>query len=231
MSEIECQVSAITPLTESVFKVVLKPKAHVEFKAGQYILVHMGKDDKRPFSIASPAYDHERIELHIGADKDNTYASEVLSKMRKEGCIKISGGHGEAFLRKTEKDIILIAGGTGFSYTHSILQQFLHEEHDNQIHLYWGGKTLDDLYMSEKMKQLATLHPHFTYVPVIEEADDSWKGHTGYVHHAVMKDFTDMSNCQIYVAGRFEMAKAVRDDYQRYQLNNKDLFGDAFAFI
>ncbi|MCW8108022.1 NAD(P)H-flavin reductase [Alteromonas ponticola] len=231
MSEIECQVSAITPLTDSVFKVVLRPQAHLEFKAGQYILVHMGKDDKRPFSIASPAYDHEQIELHIGADKANTYAFEVLEKMRRDGVIKISGGHGDAFLRYTDKDIILIAGGTGFSYTHSILQQFLHEEHDNQIHLYWGGKTHSDLYMSDKMKQLATLHRHFTYVPVIEDADSSWTGHTGYVHHAVMKDFTDMRNCHVYIAGRFEMAKAARDDFRQHQLNPRDIFGDAFAFI
>ncbi len=231
MSEIECQVSAITPLTDSVYRVVLKPKAHVEFKAGQYILVHMGQDDKRPFSIASPAYDHENIELHIGADEANTYAFEVLAKMRREGSVRISGGHGNAFLRKTDKAIVLIAGGTGFSYTYSILQQFLHEEHANPIHLYWGGKTLADLYMAERMKQLATLHPHFSFVPVIEDAGDTWKGHTGYVHHAVMEDFSDMSCCQVYIAGRFEMAKAARDDFQHHNLNKHDLFGDAFAFI
>ena len=57
----------------------------MDFKAGQYIMVHMGEKDKRPFSIANPAYDNGRIELHIGADEKNAYATEVLDRMRNEG--------------------------------------------------------------------------------------------------------------------------------------------------
>jgi aquacobalamin reductase/NAD(P)H-flavin reductase len=36
---------------------------------------------------------------------------------------------------------------------------------------------------------------------------------------------------QVYVAGRFEMAKTVREDFTVRGLKVENLFGDAFAFI
>ena len=141
MSQIQCKVDTITPLTDAVYQVVLSPAEPVEFHAGQYILVHMGENDKRPFSIANAAFDNHKIELHIGADENNAYATEVLDRMRNDGSITLSGGHGEAYLQSNGQPIILIAGGTGFSYTWSILQQALKDHPHTPVSLYWGGKS------------------------------------------------------------------------------------------
>ncbi len=231
MSEIECQVTQITPLTDTVYKVELAPAFPVSFKAGQYVLVHMGENDKRPFSIANAAWDNDRIELHIGADEGNAYASEVLQRMREDGAIRLSGGHGEAYLQPNGQPMVLIAGGTGFSYTWSILQEFLHSGKTTPVTLYWGGRHVEDLYLNDELTALAEKHPHFTYVPVVEFAKDEWNGRTGWVHHAVIADHTDFSALQVYVAGRFEMAKVVREDLTPRGMQKDRLFGDAFAFI
>lgn len=231
MSEFQCKVAAITPLTEVVYKVELTPAQPVDFKAGQYIMVHMGEKDKRPFSIANPAYDNGRIELHIGADEKNAYATEVLDKMRAEGEIVLSGGHGDAHLQAADADIILIAGGTGFSYTWSILQQILHDKSDANVTLYWGGKHKQDLYLFDELTALAAKHSHFQFEPVVEFPEDGWEGKTGWVHKAVMSDHADMSGKHVYIAGRFEMAKVARDDFATCGLSADTLFGDAYAFI
>ena len=125
MSQIRCQVESIAPLTSTVFRVDLTPDVSLDFKSGQYVLVHMGEKDQRPFSIANAAHDNNRLELHIGAEPGNKYAGEVLERARQEKAIYISGGHGEAYLQATDKPIVLIAGGTGFSYAYSILMQSL----------------------------------------------------------------------------------------------------------
>ncbi|MEW9798812.1 NAD(P)H-flavin reductase [Alteromonas sp. CYL-A6] len=231
MSEILCRVDTITPLTGSVYKVDLIPATPLAFKAGQYVLVHMGEKDMRPFSIANPATENHRIELHIGADPDNTYASEVLTRMQQEGEITISGGHGDAFLQPNGQPMILIAGGTGFSYTYSILQQHLASGSTTPMTLYWGGRHEEDLYFADKLRKLDADYPHFHFVPVVEFAKDSWTGRTGWVHHAVMADHADFSRYQVYVAGRFEMAKTVREDFGVRGLKKDHLFGDAFSFI
>ncbi|MBU2977259.1 NAD(P)H-flavin reductase [Alteromonas sp. C1M14] len=231
MSEFECKVASITPLTDVVYKVELTPAQPVDFKAGQYIMVHMGEKDQRPFSIANPAYDNGRIELHIGADENNAYATEVLDKMRREGVITLSGGHGEASLHADGTPIILIAGGTGFSYTWSILQQVLNDAPETPVSLYWGGRHEKDLYLAQELNALASQYPTFTFAPVVEFPEQDWQGKTGYVHKAVMTDFPDLSNTQVYIAGRFEMAKIARDDFTPLGLQADKLFGDAYAFI
>ncbi|MAF71302.1 MAG: NAD(P)H-flavin reductase [Alteromonas sp.] len=231
MSHIKCQVASITPLTDVVKKVVLTPPAPLDFQAGQYAMVVMGEKDMRPFSIANAAYDNARIELHIGAEAGNAYAGEVLARMEAEGEITISVNNGDAFLQPNGLPMVLIAGGTGFSYTYSILQQHLHSNDTTPITLYWGGKHASDLYLSDALEALASTHSHFTFVPVVEFAEDNWKGRTGWVHHAVMADHADFANIQVYVAGRFEMAKTIRDDLTARGLKLENLFGDAFAFI
>jgi aquacobalamin reductase/NAD(P)H-flavin reductase len=40
-----------------------------------------------------------------------------------------------------------------------------------------------------------------------------------------------LTTYQVYVAGRFEMAKVVRDDFIKQGLPITSLFGDAYAFI
>ncbi|GGW82621.1 NAD(P)H-flavin reductase [Alteromonas halophila] len=231
MSEIVCKVDSISPLTSEVYKVALIPPSPVEFKAGQYVLVHMGEKDQRPFSIANPATDNNRIELHIGADPENTYAGEVLARMQEDGEIALSGGHGEAYLQPNGMPMVLIAGGTGFSYTYSILQQHLAGDSSIPLTLYWGGRHAEDLYLADELRALAEKHDNFSFIPVVEFAHDDWQGRTGWVHHAVMADHADFSHLQVYVAGRFEMARTVREDFTVRGLNKKNLFGDAFAFI
>jgi len=53
MQTLKAEVVAISPLTEFVHKVILKPQQPVTFEAGQYMQLVLGEKDKRAFSIAS----------------------------------------------------------------------------------------------------------------------------------------------------------------------------------
>lgn len=225
-------VTQIEPLTEVVSRISLAPESPVEFYPGQYLQVVMGDTDKRPFSIANAPREDGSIELHIGAEPGNQYAGQVLEKMRIDGKVDIEGGLGEAFLKKIcQHPIILVAGGTGFSYTLSILQQLLAAPLTAPVYLYWGTRHLEDMYAYDDLKQLAEKHPEFNFEPVIEIPESDWQGKTGWVHQAVLKDFADLSDYKVFVAGRFEMAKVVRTDFCAQGLLAKNLYGDAYAFI
>ena len=67
MQQLLADVISISPLTEFIFKVELKPAQAAEFKAGQYLQVVLGEKDKRAFSIASKPSQTDLLELHIGA--------------------------------------------------------------------------------------------------------------------------------------------------------------------
>jgi aquacobalamin reductase/NAD(P)H-flavin reductase len=237
MQKISCQVSQIKSLTDVVSKIVLIPESPLTFHAGQYLQVVMSDTDKRPFSIANAPKEDGTIELHIGAEPGNQYAGQVLETMRTEGKVDVEGGLGQAYLKKIcQHPIILVAGGTGFSYTLSILQKLLSELNNSEtksapIYLYWGTRSLNDMYAFNELNTLAESHQDFTFVPVIETPDSDWKGKTGWVHQAVLNDFANLSDYKVFVAGRFEMAKVVRTDFCAQGLLEKNLYGDAYAFI
>jgi aquacobalamin reductase/NAD(P)H-flavin reductase len=234
---IRCKVKLIEPLASNTFRVLLHPKTPVEFKAGQYLMVEMGEKDKRPFSIASSPCRYEgELELHIGAAEENAYASEVVARMQdaftEDKEIIIDAPHGEAYLKESERPILLIAGGTGFSYVRSILDHCISQGLTNNIFLYWGARTKAQLYAFEELNAIQAEQSNITFVPVIEDAEELWAGKIGNVLEAVMSDFEDLSNFDIYIAGRFEMAGSARE---QFTFNKKALvehiYSDAFAFI
>lgn len=232
MTPIRCNIESIEAFTPVVSKVLLTPDTPMEYQPGQYLRVVMGDKDLRPFSIANAPNQDNKLELHIGAGPDNTYAAEVLAKMVEEGEVYVDGGHGSAFLREDRiKPTILLAGGTGFSYTLSILQKRLTLSSHEPVFLYWGTRTREDMYAFDMLMALQKQYAHFTFQPVIDEPDASWKGKTGWVHKAVLADFVSLEPYQVYIAGRFEMAGVAREDFHNQGLLLENLYGDAYQFI
>ncbi|PTB84334.1 NAD(P)H-flavin reductase, partial [Pseudidiomarina aestuarii] len=77
----------------------------------------------------------------------------------------------------------------------------------------------------------AERYEHFSYRPVVENVNGEWKGAVGLVHHAVLAEQSDLSEADVYVAGRFEMVRVIRDDFHANGLPLNQLYGDALAFI
>ncbi len=234
---IRCKVKSIQPLACNTYKILLHPETPVEFKAGQYLMVVMGEKDKRPFSIASsPCRNEGELELHIGAAEENAYATEVIDKMNvafdKGNDIEIDAPHGDAWLKEGNRPILLIAGGTGFSYVRSILDHCVSQNIENPIYLYWGARSDGQLYAFDEMKTLSEKFSNIHFVPVLESAPNIWNGKIGNVLTAVLADFDSLEDFDIYIAGRFEMAGAAREQFSLEKNANRErMFSDAYSFI
>lgn len=234
---INCKVKSIESLASNTCKILLHPEQSIEFKPGQYLTVIMGKNDKRPFSIASSPCRHQgELELHIGSADENPYSQEVVERMKKaldmDSTLEIDAPHGDAWLRETNRPILLIAGGTGFSYVRSILDHCISQSIDSPIYLYWGARTDCQLYAYDELSDIAAQNEHIRFIPVIEHKSSSWKGKTGNVLSAVKEDFDSLEDFDIYIAGRFEMAGAAREQFtQEKQASAEHMFSDAYSFI
>ncbi len=237
---IPCEVISVSPLTESAYRILLKPMQDIHFQAGQYLLAVMGEKDMRPFSIASsPLRDGcKTIELHIGGADSSPYAFEVVEKaqqaLEKGITFDIKGPEGTAWFQETSQPTprILIAGGTGFSYVRSLLEHCLLTEVKSPIFVYWGGRNLAQLYDNNEIAAWAKKYPNVTYVPVVEQPDANWQGKVGNVLEAVMEDFISLAGYDIYLAGRFEMAGAARELFCKERgADRARLFADAYSFI
>ncbi|WP_342322715.1 NAD(P)H-flavin reductase [Kosakonia sp. BYX6] len=233
MTTLSCKVTSVDAITDTVYRVRLVPEAAFSFRAGQYLMVVMDERDKRPFSMASTPDQRDFIELHIGASELNLYAMAVMDRILKDREIVIDIPHGDAWLRDDEeRPMVLIAGGTGFSYARSILLTSLAQNPNREITIYWGGREEKHLYDLAELEALSVDHQNLRVVPVVEQPEDDWRGRSGTVLAAVLQDFGSLAEHDIYIAGRFEMAKIARDLFCNERGAREDrLFGDAFAFI
>jgi len=233
MSTLSCKVVSIESITDTVYRVRLLPDGQFSFRAGQYLMVIMDEHDKRPFSLASIPSEKKLIELHIGASEFNLYAMAVMESIFAQNSINIDIPHGKAWFRQgSKKPIILIAGGTGFSYTRSILYAALEENSDRDITFYWGGRRLEHLYDLGELQFLSEQYRNIKIIPVVEQPESDWRGRTGTVLSAVLDDFGSLTKYEIYIAGRFEMAKIARERFcSERGISPEYLYGDAFEFI
>ena len=156
-----------------------------------------------------------------------------IYRILKEREIEVDIPHGEAWLREDEdRPLILIAGGTGFSYVRSILLTALSRNPQRDIAIYWGGRETKHLYDLAELEALSVKHPNLRIEPVVEQPEEGWRGRSGTVLTAVLQDYGTLADHDIYIAGRFEMAKIARDLFCNERGAREDrLFGDAFAFI
>lgn len=235
---IQCKVKSIESLAANTYRILLHPEQSVAFKAGQYLMVVMGEKDKRPFSIASSPCRHEgELELHIGAAEQNAYAHEVVEAMKSAlangTSITIDAPHGDAWVKEeSDRPLLLIAGGTGFSYVRSILDHCVAQQKTNPIYLYWGARDNCQLYAKDELVSLAAQYSNVHFIPVVEQAPSEWQGKVGNVLEAINEDFNSLEDFDIYIAGRFDMAGAAREQFtQNKQARSDRMFADAYAFI
>lgn len=232
IKNIPVRVAAKQQLSHDVIKLLLKPPgtSRLRFLAGQYIDILLADGQRRSFSLANSPHDDELIELHIRQVEDGEF-SAMLSQLKEKDILRIEGPFGQFYLRDADSPLIFMAGGTGFAPVKSIIECALQDGIKQIMHLYWGARTRQDLYMHE-LAQRWSRGANFHYIPVLSEApaEDHWQGQQGLVHEAIARDFPDFSNYAIYAAGPPAMIKAGWRVFSKSGLREDRYFSDAFTF-
>ena len=230
-----CRIQEKEQLSHDVIliKLLLPKTERLQFFAGQYLNFLLKNGKHRSFSIANAPHDDEFIELHIRHIPDGKFTGEVFDEMKEKDMMRIEGPFGSFYLREESKrPIILMAGGTGFAPIKGIIEHALKIGLERPIHLYWGVRTKEDLYMDELAKSWTKQNPLIRYTPVLSEAkeEDNWTGRTGFVHHAIMEDYADLSQYEIYGSGSPAMVYAGRDEFVKNGVDLDHYFSDAFEY-
>ena len=210
---VECQVSLVRRLGRDVYWVELEPTEGElpAYQAGQYLMLELEDGSLRPFSIASSPL-QDVLELHIRRLPGHDEADKIVSQLKHRNKVRVQMAQGECLLTKSERPAVFIAGGTGFAPFHSIIKTALREGKDRELILYWGAQTSPDLYLHREPLEWAEKHTNFTYVPVLSGLDEEWQGRKGFVHHAFMLDYDDITDMDIYIGGSEPMVMSVYQD-------------------
>jgi CDP-4-dehydro-6-deoxyglucose reductase len=229
-----CRVERMERLADDVMAIWLKLPSNerLQFLPGQYIDFLLKDGKHRSFSLANAPESDALMELHIRHVPGGFFTDRVFGSMKVKDIMRIKGPLGSFFLRESDKPVIFLAGGTGFAPIKSILGHAFHHGSDRQMVLYWGAKSLADLYLPKLPGAWQQAHANFSFIPVLSEPKpaNAWPGRTGLVHEAILADFADLSGYQVYACGAPPMIDAARRDFLARGLPEDEFFSDAFAF-
>ncbi len=231
-----CRVEKLEKRADDVMVVKIKLPANerLQFLAGQYIDFLLKDSKARSYSLANPPHDDALLELHIRHVPGGLFTDQVFSTLKERDILRLKGPLGSFFIREdSDKPMIFIAGGTGFAPIKGMLEHAFSAHMDREMVLYWGVRSLKDLYMAELPQQWMAERPNFSFIPVLSDPEpgDQWQGRTGFVHQAVMDDFDDLSGYQVYACGAPVMVDSARDAFtQSRGLPEDEFFADSFVY-
>ncbi len=216
-----------------VLKLKLPASERLQFLAGQYLDFLLKDGKRRSYSIANPPHADELIELHVRHVPGGLFTDHVFSAMKVRDIVRINGPLGSFFIREdSDKPMIFVAGGTGFGPIKAMLEHLFEEKSPRQMVLYWGVRSLKDLYMNELPARWQQEHANFRFIPVLSEprVEDRWGGRTGYVHEAVLEDVANLSGYQVYACGAPAMVDSARESFALRGLPGEDFLADSFVY-
>ena len=79
--------------------------------------------------------------------------------------------------------------------------------------------------------QWAREHENFHFIPVLSEPapEDVWNGRTGLVHEAILEDFPELKQHEIYACGSVRMVEAIFPFLKQHGAEDGACFSDAFS--
>lgn len=212
----------------AVIKLKTPSNMPFQFHAGQYVDI-MLNGKTRSYSIANaPTNGENIIELHVRYHASGIFSEFIWNEAREQSLLRFRGPLGNFYLRDTNKPIILVCTGTGFAPIKSIIEHMLATNNQRSVTLYWGNRDIEDFYMLELMiswqKQLN----------IKINLCLSRKSAAGFVHgrvtNAILNDFTDLANYEVYACGNPKMTEDVFDlATTKLNLIKGNFLSDAFT--
>lgn len=234
------RVTSLTRLAPDVMQLRLQLPATTPFqwRAGQYVEFILKDGHRRSYSMANAPHTAKDpavngIELHIRHMPGGLFTDHVFTTMQAKEILRMEGPQGTFFIREdSSRPMILLASGTGLAPIKAIIEHLRFKGSDRPARLYWGCRTRADLYLHDWAQQQAVELPWLTYIPVLSEPrpDDDWRGRSGFVHQAVLQDFSDLSGHEVYACGAPVMVESARRDFvSAAGLPEEFFYADAFT--
>ncbi len=231
-----CRIEKIDKVAHDVAIVSLKLPANerLQYLAGQYLDFLLKDGHRRSFSIATPPEADSLLDLHIRHVPGGVFSGQLFNEFKGREIMRIEAPLGNFFLREeSDKPIIFVAGGTGFAPIKAIIEHAFYRNTTRQMVLYWGVRSLRDLYLPNLPGEWQETHKNFTFIPVLSDPlpEDKWPGRTGFVHKAVLGDFVNLSGYDVYACGGPAMIDAARREFvQTRKLPPEAFYADSFTY-
>jgi benzoate/toluate 1,2-dioxygenase reductase subunit len=211
VSNFSGKIAAVDHLSASTirFSVALDTAGSLDFLPGQYVNVTVpGTSDTRSYSFSSaPGAD---VASFVVRNVPNGLMSTYLASQAQAGQpITFSGPYGSFYLRKPERPMLLLAGGTGIAPFLSMLDVLATHGFSQPVRMVYAVTNDHDLVELDHLERIAAAHPQFEYVTCVA-AEASAHPRKGYATAHVEPAWMNGGDVDLYLCGPVPMVEAVR---------------------
>lgn len=218
-------------LSPYVCKILLEPPSDFAYQAGQFINVRRPDGVTRSYSLASlPAEDYF-LELHVQRLDGGIMSNWLIDELQAGDAIDIQSAEGDCHYQPHAKNqpMLLISTGTGLAPLYGIVRDALHQQHQNEIQLYHGGRSTDRFYLHDQLRQLEQQHSNFHYHECVSGPDPVESTLPGRAHEVAFSRHFNVQHWQVYAAGLAEMVDSATLLAAQHGAAPQDIHSDAFT--
>lgn len=194
-------------LAPHVHRLVFWVDSPVSFIPGQYAIFHLGGTLRRAYSMCSlPGSEMEFLVRRYEGGQGSPRMADLLPGEK----VRLELPYGRAYLRKTSRPIVMVAGGTGVAPILAMARSWSTWKDPPALWVFYGARTSQDLVLLTELEKALEQRPAHLMVTV-NEPEEQWRGETGLVSEVVARHLPrPWSVYEWYVAGPPAMVSAVR---------------------
>ncbi|MBP6387120.1 MAG: ferredoxin--NADP reductase [Pseudarcicella sp.] len=200
------------------------PHQSVSYKAGQFLTVLAninGQTHRRSYSMSSSPHKDASLAITVKAIEGGLVSDFLVENLKVGDALEVIEPAGNFVLEPNpslEREIVMIAGGSGITPLMSMIKSVLHIEQNSKVSLIYGSKNEENIIFSNQLTALENQYPNrFQVLHVLSQPSYTWVGYKTRINQASMVIFLKQ-NLQINIAkasyylcgpsGMMEQAKA-----------------------
>jgi NAD(P)H-flavin reductase/hemoglobin-like flavoprotein len=206
--------------TRDIAVLTVRPAQRLDYTPGQYITVQTARWPRvwRTFSIANAPRDDNTIRLHVRAIPGGWVSSALVQHTRIGDQILLGPPVGTMAPVESDRDLLLVAGGTGLAPLKAIVEHVIASGRRPNIHLIFGARRSSELYDMQDLIRMESSFPWLRVLPVVSD-EHTYDGMRGRLPD-VMERFHSWAEHEVYVCGPASM---VNETVQRLQASGVPL--------
>ena len=215
----------------AVFTVL--PMQPLEFRAGQYLSLECPRFQPRlwrTYSVANAPRRDNTLEFHVRALGAGWVSSALVRRLEVGDMIRLASPMGSMTLdRRSTRDAVFIAGGTGLAPIKSLLEELTRYNRTRWVHVFFGAKNREDLYDLAELNRLAARYPWLSVVTACSD-DPGFTGEQGNISDVVAR-YGPWNEHDFFVSGSGPMVKATLKTLAELQVPSIRIKYDAFTDV
>lgn len=220
-------------VTPSMAEFTFAVEGDDSFLPGQFALFELGNAARpRAYSMSNLPGSQEWT-FCVKRVPDGTATSALFDELEPGAIVPVDGPYGNAYLREEEenRDVLLVAGGSGLSPMLSIAQRLMVSPAlaDLQVHFVYGVRTNAEDCSDWVSSRMDGLGSRLTYTLAISDEAGGPGTVQGFVHEVIADRYGPrLGEFEIYGAGPEPMMKAVQGVFAHAEVDFDRFHFDEF---